>query len=85
MDNSHNFFMHEEKGMNEAIFDLMNLILNGKDDNLPIRPFTWNSSDFSLISKDKFVYRLRYILDPTGDGDANDDSQFIESLSDIRR
>jgi len=54
-------------------------LLKGKPDGLPEKPFA-SKSGFSRTMKSKQVYRLQMILDPTGDGDSNDDSQFMTSL-----
>jgi len=75
----HNFFTDKSGDANDDIFTLLNRLLKGKPDGLPEKPFA-SKSGFSRTMKSKQVYRLQMILDPTGDGDSNDDSQFMTSL-----
>jgi len=83
VDNNHNFFIYNKDDMNETIFKLMNRLLKGNKDNLPTKPFSSNNSGFSLLSKSRLIYRLQYVMDPTGDGDPHDEDQYIESLKGI--
>ena len=75
----HNFFTDEQGDANDDIFTLVNRLLKGKVDGLPVQPYT-SKNGFSRTMKSKQVYRLQMILDPTGDGDSNDDEQFMPSL-----
>lgn len=75
----HNFFTDEAGDANDDIFALISRLLKGGADGLPDRPYT-SRNGFSRTVKSKQVYRLQMILDPTGDGDSNDDDQFMPSL-----
>ena len=48
---------------------------------MPDKPYT-SRNGFSRIVKSKQVYRLQMILDPTGDGDSNDEDQFMPTRYD---
>ena len=75
----HNFFTDKEGKANDDIFALISRLLKGKPDGLPVQPYT-SKNGFSRTMKSKQIYRLQMILDPTGDGDSNDEDQFMPSL-----